>query len=81
MRFSVNSIVDALAHVAPGAPPSRRAICERLAGRLKASVDFGLDDLEGGAIDNFLVGITKQCEQIHDAVYAAYIDYDAETVL
>jgi len=81
VRFSVNSIVDALAHVAPGAPPSRRAICERLAGRLKASVDFGLDELEGGAIDNFLVGITKQCEQIHDAVYAAYIAYDAEAVL
>ncbi|HEY2070448.1 MAG TPA: alpha-E domain-containing protein [Rhizomicrobium sp.] len=82
VRFSVDSVVEALAHVAPGAPPNRRAACERLAGRLKASVDFGqIDELTGGTIDNFLVNITQQCEQIHEAVYAAYIAYDAETVL
>jgi uncharacterized alpha-E superfamily protein len=82
VRFSVDRVVEALAQVAPGAPPSRRAVCERLAGRLKASVDFGqIDELTGGSIDGFLVNITKQCEQIHDAVYAAYIAYDAETVL
>jgi uncharacterized alpha-E superfamily protein len=82
VRFSVDQIVEALNHVAPGAPPNRRAVCERLAGRLKASVDFGqIDELTGGSIDNFLVNITRQCEQIHDAVYTAYIAYDAETVL
>jgi uncharacterized alpha-E superfamily protein len=82
VRFSVDRVVEALAQVAPGAPPSRRAVCERLAGRLKASVDFGqIDELTGGSIDNFLVNITKQCEQIHEAVYAAYVAYDAETVL
>jgi len=82
VRFSVDRIVEALGHVAPGAPPSRRAACERLAGRLKASVDFGqIEELTGGTIDGFLVNISRQCEQIHDAVYAAYIAYDAETVL
>ncbi|HTQ13139.1 MAG TPA: alpha-E domain-containing protein [Rhizomicrobium sp.] len=81
VRFSVDRVVEALAHVAPGAPPQRRAACERLAGRLKASVDFGqFDELTGGSIDAFLVDITRQCERIHDAVYAAYIAYDAETV-
>lgn len=82
VRFSVDRVVEALAHVAPGAPPNRRAACERLAGRLKANVDFGqIDELTGGSIDTFLVDITRQCEQIHDAVYQAYIAYDAETVL
>jgi uncharacterized alpha-E superfamily protein len=82
VRFSVDRVVEALGAVAPGAPPSRRAACERLAGRLKASVDFGqIDELAGGTIDTFLVNITRQCEQIHDAVYTAYIAYDAETVL
>jgi uncharacterized alpha-E superfamily protein len=81
VRFSINSIVDALGHVAQGAPPSRRAICERLAGRLKATVDFGLDEMASDAVDDFLIGVTKHCEQIHDAVYAAYIAYDAEAVL
>jgi uncharacterized alpha-E superfamily protein len=82
VRFSVDRICEALSHVAPGAPPSRRAVCERLAGRLKASVDFGqIDELTGGTIDAFLVNISRQCEQIHQAVYTAYVAYDAETVL
>jgi uncharacterized alpha-E superfamily protein len=82
VKFAVDRVRDALARVAPGAPPSRRAACERLAGRLKAAVDFGqIDELIGGSIDPFLVEITHQCEQIHEAVYAAYIAYGAETVL
>jgi uncharacterized alpha-E superfamily protein len=82
VRFSVDRMRDALANVAPGAPPARRALAERLAGRLKAAVDFGqMDELTGAPIDSFLVNISRQCEQIHEAVYAAYIGYDAEAVL
>ncbi|HEY4125730.1 MAG TPA: alpha-E domain-containing protein [Rhizomicrobium sp.] len=82
VRFAVDRVREALAHVAPGAPPARRALCERLAGRLKASVDFGqVDDLMGGSIDTFLVDISHQCEQIHGAIFSAYITYGAETVL
>jgi uncharacterized alpha-E superfamily protein len=80
--FAVKRLSDALSRVAIGAPPARRAACERLAGRLKASVDFGrIEDLIGGSIDVFLANIVQQCEHIHDAIYAAYIAYDAETVL
>lgn len=82
VRFSIDRVCDALAHVAPGAPPGRRASVERLAGRLKASADFTqIEELMSGSIDRFLADIAKQCEKIHDAVYAAYIDYGAETVL
>jgi uncharacterized alpha-E superfamily protein len=82
VKFAVDRVRDALARVAPGAPPSRRAACERLAGRLKAAVDFGqIDELIGGSIDTFLVEITRQCEQIHEAVYTASIADGAETVL
>jgi uncharacterized alpha-E superfamily protein len=82
VKFAVDRMREALAHVAPGAPPQRRAACERLAGRLKAAVDFGqIDELIGGTIDAFLREITRQCEEIHDAVYAAYIAYGAESVL
>jgi uncharacterized alpha-E superfamily protein len=82
VKFAIDRMREALAHVAPGAPPARRALCERLAGRLKAAVDFGqIDELIGGSFDAFLVEITKQCEQIHEAVFAAYIAYGAETVL
>ena len=82
VRFAVERLSEALTRVAMSAPSSRRVATERLAGRLKASVDFGqIDELIGGSMDTFLVNITVQCEQIHDAVYAAYIAYDAEAVL
>jgi uncharacterized alpha-E superfamily protein len=82
VRFAVERLVEALGRVAIGAPATRRAACERLAGRLKANVDFGqIDELIGGTIDGFLANIAAQCEQIHEAVQAAYIAYDAETVL
>ena len=81
-RFAVERLTEALNRVAIGAPAHRRTACERLAGRLKASFDFGqIDELIGGSLDVFLANITAQCEQIHDAVYAAYIAYDAETAL
>jgi uncharacterized alpha-E superfamily protein len=80
--FSIDRVSEALAHVAPGAPPGRRAAVERLAGRLKAGVDFGqIDELLSGGIDVFLNDITRQCEKIHEAVFASYITYGAETVL
>jgi Uncharacterized protein conserved in bacteria len=83
VRFSVDRVCDALSHVAPGAPPSRRYPVERLAGKLKALADFTqIEELmASGSIAKFLADIAVQCEQIHDAVYAAYITYGAETVL
>jgi uncharacterized alpha-E superfamily protein len=82
VRFAVEQLTEALGKVALGAPAARRALCERLSGRLKASVDFGhIDELMGGSIDAFLANVRAQCEQIHDAIYGAYIAYDAEAVL
>lgn len=82
VRFSVDRVCEALSRVAPGAPPARRAAVERLAGRLKASTDFTeIDELMSGPIAPFLAEVAHQCEQVHEAVYAAYIAYGAETVL
>jgi len=82
IRYAVDRVTDALARVAPGAPPARRAAVERLAGRLKASVDFGqIDELMSGGIAGFLADITRQCEKIHETLYASFITYGAETVL
>ncbi len=82
VRFAVDRVCEALARVAPGAPPGRREGVERLAGRLKAAVDFGrIDELMSGQIAPFLAEVTRQCERIHESAYAAYIAYGAETVL
>jgi uncharacterized alpha-E superfamily protein len=79
VRFSVERLAEALGRVGIGAPASRRALCERLSGKLKASVDFGhIGELMSGSIDAFLANISVQCERIHNAVYATYVAYDAE---
>jgi uncharacterized alpha-E superfamily protein len=81
VKFAVGRVSDALLHVAQGAPPQRRAACERLAGRLKAAIDFGqIDEMMEGSIAPFMTEITRQCEEIHDAVHAAYIAYGAAAV-
>jgi uncharacterized alpha-E superfamily protein len=82
VRFAIDRVVDSLQRVASSAPPARRASVERLAGRLKATVDFGqVDELMGGGIVPFLADVTRQCEAIHESVHLAYISYGAETVL
>lgn len=82
VRYAVDRVCDALASVAPGAPPRRRSAVERLAGRLKAAIDFTqIDELRGAGLSPFLANITEACEDIHEAVYASYIAYGAETVL
>ena len=81
VKFAVTRVREALANVAPGAPPQRRARCERLAGKLKAAIDFGqVDELMGASLAPFLAEIMRQCEQIHDEVYVAYIAYGADAV-
>ena len=47
--------------------------CGTAGGRLKASVDFGqIDELMTGGIAAFLADITRQCEQIHEALTALH---------
>lgn len=82
VRYAVDRVCTALESVAPGAPPHRRAVVERLAGRIKASIDFTqIGELSGGMLSPFLANITQACEDIHEAIYASYIAYGAETVL
>ncbi|MGD0190996.1 MAG: alpha-E domain-containing protein [Rhizomicrobium sp.] len=81
VKFSVGRMHDTLSRVAPGAPPQRRARCDRLAGRLKAAMDFGqMDELMNESIAPFLGEVMKQCEHVHDAIFSAYIVYDADAV-
>jgi len=83
VRFAVHRLCDALTRVAPGAPPPRKAAVERLAGRLRAAIDYGqIEELmHAGRLAPFLEEISSSCEQIHEAMYAAYISYGAEAVM
>ncbi len=82
IRFAVDKVQSALEQIAPGAPQTRRAACARMAGRLKAFVDYGsMDEVAAGGIQPFLASVLKQCEAIHDSVYKTYISYGLEDVV
>jgi uncharacterized alpha-E superfamily protein len=79
VRFAVDKVQSALEQIAPGAPQTRRAACARMAGRLKAFVDFtSMDEIAVSGIGPFLASVLKQCEAIHGAVYESYISYGTE---
>ncbi len=82
IRFAVDGIQKELRHLGPGGAVAKRMQAERLAGRLKASLDYGqIDELMAGDIDAFLRGIQTSCKQIHQAVADAFIGYAVDELL
>jgi len=81
LRFAVDRVQEELGFLGPGAT-GRRARAERLAGRLKASLDYGqVDELMAGDIDTFLRNIQAQCKEIHQSVFDAFIGYGVDELL
>ena len=83
IRFAVDRVQEELgASWGRAASAARRAQAERLAGRLKASLDYGqVDELLAGDIDGFLRDIQASCKQIHQAVFDAFIGYSVDELL
>jgi len=74
LRFMAATIQVALQAIAraTGARPAGRT--ERLAGRLRATLDYsGIDEIMGEAMHTYLGDIGQQCAGIHAAVYQTYI--------
>jgi uncharacterized alpha-E superfamily protein len=82
IRFSVDRVQEELGHLGVGGSSTRRVQAERLAGRLKASLDYGqVDELLAGDIDGFLQSTQETCKQIHQAVFDAYVGYSVDELL
>jgi uncharacterized alpha-E superfamily protein len=82
VRFAAASIEGALLSL--GRRSGRRAggRVERLAGRLHASLDYGqVDEILSDNPHAYLTGISRQCSQIHAALYQAYISYQIESAM
>lgn len=79
IRFAATSIQDALHAIAGGRGPARP---NRLAGRLRAALDYSqIDEVLGDDVHAYLEFIQKQCDQIHAAIYQAYIGYPVGAAL
>ena len=77
--FSVRSIQAALDAIAESTDTHRGARVYRVAGRLRAHLEYGhIDEIIENGLDNYLAEIHSQCTQIQDAFFHMYISYPIE---
>jgi uncharacterized alpha-E superfamily protein len=77
--FSVRSIQAALDAIAEQTDTHRGARVYRLAGRLRAHLDYGhVDEIIDTDLHAYLDEIHTQCSQIQDAFFQMYISYPIE---
>ncbi len=82
IRFAANEIHSALQAVAQSTESKRARQVNRLAGRLRATLDYGqIDEIIGGGLYTYLDNVQAQCAQIHDAIYQTYITYPIEELV
>ena len=74
LRFMAAAIQVGLQAIARATGVVRAGRAERLAGRLRATLDYsGIDEIMGEAMHPYLSDIGQQCAAIHAAVYQTYI--------
>jgi uncharacterized alpha-E superfamily protein len=82
IRFAADVMQTALQAIAESVGGRKPERVDRLAGRLRAMLDFGqLDEIMAGGLHRYLEEVQRQCEQIHEALYQAYISYPIESAL
>lgn len=82
LRFALSELQKAITVIGEASPSRRSARLQRLAGKLKAQLDFAqADELLAHGLSPFLDDVRKQCGMIHTAIYQAYIRYAVETAL
>ncbi len=80
IRFATAQIEQHLSAMARSA--SERAGPERLAGRLKARLQFAdVDELEAVGAGPLLTTVVNECARIHEAIYETFVAYPLETRL
>ncbi len=80
--FGVQGIQRALDAIAEITDTHRGERVYRLAGRMRALLDFGhIDEIIGNDLGAFLSDIEQQCNQLHNALYQMYITYPIEEKL
>jgi uncharacterized alpha-E superfamily protein len=82
VRFAADQIergLQAIARAAGNRPTGRT---ERLAGRLRSSLDYAqVDEILADNVHEYLESVQRQCSTIHNALYQSYISYPVESAL
>jgi uncharacterized alpha-E superfamily protein len=82
VRFAIETVEASLRSVARALGRSSTGRVERLAGRLRASLDYSqIDEIMAESLQIYVRGIRHQCEQVHIALYQTYINYETESAI
>ena len=80
VRFATDTIEASLRSVARALGRNAPGRVDRLAGRLRASLDYSqIDEIMADSLQSYVQGIHQQCQQVHTALYQTYISYATET--
>jgi uncharacterized alpha-E superfamily protein len=82
IRFSIDSVGNALEKIQGDSGKSRAMALQRLSGRLKASLSYSsVDEVLNQDVVAYLESIQSQCRAIHTTIYELYVDYSIQTAL
>ncbi len=82
LRFSIDSLQCALQAIQLRSGKTRAEELNRIAGRLNASLGFAsVDEILAGDVVEYLHGIQRQCQGIHETIYHLYVDYSIQAAL
>ena len=82
VRFAADTIQAALRAIARATGVRTASRAERLAGRLRAALDYGqVDEIMADSLHRYLIDIQRQCDQIHVAIHQIYIAYPVDKAL
>ncbi|GAC1538927.1 MAG: alpha-E domain-containing protein [Herpetosiphon sp.] len=74
VRFAARHIQKALQAIARETGRRTESPAERLAGRLRTSLDYAqIDEIFAGDMHAYLLDIRRQCEQLHAAIHRLYV--------
>ena len=82
LRFSIDRLQCALQAIQHQSGKTRAEELNRIAGRLSASLGFAsVDEILVGDVVEYLRGIQRQCQLIHETIYHLYVDYSIQAAL
>lgn len=82
VRFSVDMVQHALATVAEATDTPKSGRVNRLAGRLKATLNFAqIDEIMAGGLHPYFEDLEHQFNQLHAAIYQTFVTYPIDVAL
>jgi uncharacterized alpha-E superfamily protein len=82
VRYAVDALHNALEAIQQHTRTQHGGELMRVAGRLKATLGFAqIREILAQDPVQYLRRILEQCREIHDLIYAVYIQYSVETAL